>query len=248
MSTALIPVSDLERMAQAIAASKLFGITSPEQAMALMLVAQAEGLHPATAARDYHIVQGRPTLKADAMLSRYLSSGGKVEWHDHTDAKVSATFTHPQGGSLRIEWDMERAAAAGLGGKDMWKKYPRQMLRARVISEGVRATNPSVAVGLYTPEEAHDFDPPKKTKEKDMGPAEIVPPAQKLEAAGLTTRESELEDLCRIAGISPKFYYNRAQVQTASELSEDDWKQVVVAVKKRIAKKNDAVLTASDQP
>lgn len=164
MSTALVPISDLERMARAVAQSKLFGTTSPEQALALMLVAQAEGLHPATAARDYHIINGRPALKADAMLARYLSTGGKVEWHEHTDLKVAATFTHPSGGSLKIDWDLERAKKAGLGGKDMWAKYPRQMLRARVISEGIRATNPAVNSGVYTPEELHDMDQEKPAR------------------------------------------------------------------------------------
>ena len=52
---------------------------------------------------------------------------------------------------------MQRTKAAGLGGKDMWKKYPRQMLRARVISEGVRAICPGVTAGFYTPEEVADF-------------------------------------------------------------------------------------------
>lgn len=170
MTTALVPVADLERMAIAIASSKLFGAQSKEQALALMLVAQAEGLHPATAARDYHIIQGRPAMKADAMLARYLNSGGKIEWHDHTDDKVSATFSHPQGGSLKVDWDMARAKKAGLGAKDNWAKYPRQMLRARVISEGVRATNPAVAVGVYTVEETQDFDAPRKRKEIDITP------------------------------------------------------------------------------
>ena len=176
MSTALIPMSDLQKMAQAVAASKLFGVTTPDQALALMLVAQAEGLHPATAARDYHVIQGRPALKADAMLARYLNSGGKVEWHEHTDTKVSATFAHPAGGTLKIEWDMERAKKAGLGGKDMWSKYPRQMLRARVISEGIRATNPAVASGIYTPEEVQDMEPAARgrRREKDMGAADVV--------------------------------------------------------------------------
>jgi hypothetical protein len=113
------------------------------------------------------------------MLARYLNSGGKVEWHEHTDSKVAATFSHPQGGTLKIDWDMERAKKAGLGGKDNWTKYPRQMLRARVISEGVRATNPAVAVGVYTVEETQDFEPADKPgrgkRAKAMGEAEIVP-------------------------------------------------------------------------
>lgn len=172
---ALVPIQSLERMAQAVAASKLFGITNADQALALMLVAQAEGLHPATAARDYHIIQGRPALKADAMLARYLNSGGKVEWLCHADEKVEATFSHPAGGTLTIAWDMERAKKAGLGGKDMWTKYPRQMLRARVISEGIRATNPAVATGMYTPEEVQDMEPVRKEKVVNEKPTPAAP-------------------------------------------------------------------------
>ena len=254
MSTALVPVSDIEKMATAIANSKLFGIQTAEQAMSLMLVAQAEGLHPATAARDYHIVQGRPTLKADAMLARYLASGGKVEWHDHTDAKVAATFSHPAGGSLKIEWDMERAKKAGLGGKDMWTKYPRQMLRARVISEGVRATNPSVAIGIYTPEEVQDFEPADKgkgRKAKDMGAAQVVDPQdaalKQLEEAGVETREAQLERLSKKAGVSAKFYLNRAGVDTASKISDEDWPLVVSALEKKI-KALDKAIDIAGQP
>ena len=157
MSNALVPLQDIERMAASIAASGLFGVKTKEQAMGLMLLCQAEGLHPAIAARDYHIVNGRPALKADAMMARYMQSGGKVEWHDYNDAKVSGTFSHPQGGSVKVEWTIEMAKRIGLAGKDVWKSYPRAMLRARVISEGVRTTNPGVAVGIYTPEEVQDF-------------------------------------------------------------------------------------------
>ena len=78
--TALVPVDQIERMALAVAKSGLFGVKTPDQAMALMLVAQAEGMHPAIAARDYHVINGRPTLRADAMLARIQAAGGKVEW------------------------------------------------------------------------------------------------------------------------------------------------------------------------
>ena len=235
MSNALVPVTELERMAQAVAASKLFGITNAEQALALMLVAQAEGLHPATAARDYHIIQGRPSLKADAMLARYLSSGGKVEWHTHTDAEVEATFSHPQGGTLKIKWDMARAKQAELGGKDMWKKYPRQMLRARVISEGIRATNPAVAVGLYTPEEVQDFEPAKRTqKEKNMGAAVQV------DADGVVREPSDLEALCKDAGKSVKFVLNQAGVATVADLTAQDYNDACESMRKRIARAKEA--------
>ncbi len=231
MSTELVPIAALERMAQAVAASKLFGITNVEQALALMLVAQAEGLHPATAARDYHIIQGRPSLKADAMLARYLNSGGKVEWHEHTDAKVAATFTHPAGGSLRIEWDMARAKQAGLGGKDMWTKYPRQMLRARVISEGIRATNPAVATGIYTPEEVQDMEPEKRPrKEKDMGNAEIVTDAPK------PNRADKLHALCLEAHYAYSDILKKAEVEHPDFMSADDYTSAIAMLERKITK------------
>lgn len=155
---ALVPVSDIEKMATAIATSNFFGMKTKEQAMALMFIAQAEGRHPATAAMEYHVIQGKPALKADAMLARFQAAGGKVEWITYTDKEVTGKFSHPQGGTVEISWTIEMATAAKLTGKDTWKQYPRQMLRARVISEGIRTVYPGVAVGIYTPEEVGDFD------------------------------------------------------------------------------------------
>lgn len=157
-AVAQFQMTDMERMARAIAQSKLFGVQNPEQALALCLVAQAEGRHPATAAQDYHILQGKPSKKADAMLRDFLAGGGKVEWHALGDDKADATFSHPAGGSARIDWTLERAKRAGLT-TAMWSKYPRQMLRARCVSEGVRTVFPMATSGMYVPEEVADFEP-----------------------------------------------------------------------------------------
>lgn len=159
--------SDMERMAKALASSGLFGIKNQQQALALMLVAQAEGRHPASIAGDYHIIQGRPTLRADAMLARFQTAGGVVKWHTLTDEQADATFIHasvPDG--VRITWDMARAKQAGLTGNPTWKKYPRAMLRSRCASEGVRACFPGcLGAGHYTPEEIESID---------LGEADVV--------------------------------------------------------------------------
>jgi hypothetical protein len=142
-----------------------------------MLIAQAEGMHPAIAARDYHVIQGRPALKADAMLARFQSSGGKVVWKVYEDAEVTGEFSHPQGGTVTITWTFAQATKIGLTGKDNWRNYPRAMLRARVISEGIRTVYPGCVVGVYTPEEVEDFKddkPAKPAKVKDMGMVEVV--------------------------------------------------------------------------
>ena len=168
----IVPYQDIEKMANAVAQSKLFGVKNANEAIALMLVAQAEGMHPATAARDYHVIQGRPALKADAMLARFQQAGGSVQWKEYTDEKVTGVFSHPQGGTLELSWTLQQAKSIGIANKDNWKNYPRAMLRARVISEGIRSVYPGCVVGVYTPEEVADFDN-KPPKDMEIGRAHV---------------------------------------------------------------------------
>ena len=168
----LITVDQIQTMANAVVKSQLFGMKTVEQATALMLIAQAEGYHPALAARDYHIIQGRPTLKAETMMARFQQQGGKVEWNVLTNEEVTATFSHPSGGSAKITWTIEMARSAKLADKDNWKAYPRAMMRARVVSEGIRTVFPGVVLGVYTPEEVQDI--PTQPKTRDMGTVDVV--------------------------------------------------------------------------
>ena len=167
----IVPFQDMQQMAEVAAGSKMFGFKNTQEAMAIMLLCQAENLHPAVAMRDFHVIQGRPALKADAMLARFQQAGGKVEWKEYTDEKVTGVFSHPQGGTLELSWTLAKAKAIGIASKDNWKNYPRAMLRARVVSEGIRSVYPGCVVGVYTPEEVQDFTP---TPAKDMGTAERV--------------------------------------------------------------------------
>lgn len=175
-------VSDIETMAKAITKSGLFGIKTPDQAVALMLVAQSEGRHPASVASEFDIIQGRPALKSQAALARFQAAGGKIQWIERTDTKASAKFNHPSGGELVVEWTLEMAKAAGLTGKQTWVQYPRQLLSARVLAEGVRSVLPGCLNGIYLAEEVQDFDakPPKASQitiveAKQEEPAPMLP-------------------------------------------------------------------------
>lgn len=184
----IVPYQDMRQMAEAMAKSKLFGMKTPDEVIALMLVAQANGQHPAAAARDYDIISGRPSKKAEAMLRDFIAAGGSVQWHRLDNECAEATFSHPHGGTVRIDWDMRRAKEAGLGGKDMYRKFPRQMLRSRCISEGVRTVYPVATGGMYAPEEVEAMP----HVERDMGAAEVVEPempAGLLEAAQTAAME-----------------------------------------------------------
>ena len=169
----IVSFTDMSQMAEAIAKSGLFGMKDTNSVLALMAVAQAEGMHPATAARDFHIIQGRPALKADAMLARFQNAGGKVEWKDYTDEKVTGVFSHPNGGELAVTWTIEQASKIGLVKPGSgWQKFPRAMLRSRCISEGIRSVFPGSVQGFYSVEEVSDFEPPKT---KDMGSIVVDP-------------------------------------------------------------------------
>lgn len=185
-----LSIETIERMASLGSKSGLFGIKSPEQAAALMLIAQAEGISPALALRDYHVISGRPTLKADAILARFQQAGGKVRWVKLTDQEATAVFSHPAGGDVEISWTMEMAKKAQLLGNGTWQKYSRAMLRSRCISEGVRTVYPGVVCGVYTPEEIESIDGP-------LSPVRIVagsvPPPARVIAASEPAPAIELE-------------------------------------------------------
>lgn len=150
-------MSDMERVALAIAKGGLFGSSDPNAVLTLCMLAQAEGQHPAVVFRDYHIISGKPAKKSEAMQRDFLLAGGKIEWHRLDDECVDATFSHPAGGSVRIAWDNARVQQAQLGNNPMHKKYPRQMKKARVIAEGVRTVWPSATSGLYESGEVQDI-------------------------------------------------------------------------------------------
>jgi len=190
----IVALSDLERMASSIAKSGLFGIKTPEQAVALMIVAQAEGRHPGSVAREYHIISGRPALRSDAMLARFQQSGGSVQWGERTDKAVSGTFSHPQGGNLTLTWTLEDAKRAGIY-SNQWLKYPRQMLTARVISEGVRAVFPSVVAGVYTPEEVSDFEPQRVSQPSTPSPSLAVRSQEKVTEVAVEVSTKRVEGI-----------------------------------------------------
>ena len=274
MTTALVAISDMERMAQAFAKSGMFGAKTPDQALALLLLAQAEGQHPAIAMRDFDVIQGRPAKKSEAMLRSFLEAGGKVEWHKLDDTGAEATFSHPQGGTVRIDWDAARAKRAGLSNRDMYSKYSRQMYRSRVVSEGCRTVYPASTSGMYVPEEVRTFLKEDKSQPKDMGPAEVVkdapdpedealkaleqankdenPPPPQAPPQGMSTeppktRSDTLSELCLAAGVNKVKVLALADVKHPDEMSDSDWTDCVAELRRRITSKMVAE-TAQAQP
>lgn len=228
---AVFPMSygDVRQMAVDVAKGGLFGCKTPEQAISLMLLAQAEGLHPMQAVRDFDIIQGRPAMKAQAMLARFQQAGGRVQWHSSNDAEASATFSHPAGGNLTIKWDIKRAERAGLTGKQTWRQFPAQMLRARCISEGVRAVYPGCTAGLYTVEEVRDLGPIDVTPHKGVTAADIVQATVAAEADPLAAVR-DAEDMAAL-----KAAFSAAAAEARRRGDDELLAQIIAAKDKRKA-------------
>lgn len=191
MNNELTPLNDLEKIAAYIAASGLFGIKTKEQAIILMLISQAEGKPAVLAAQDYDIIQGRPSKRAKAMQRDFQLAGGKILKKERSDTRACAVFSHPSCPEpIEVDWDLERAKKAGLLGKDMYGKYTRNMLWARVISEGVGASYPAATSGFYVPEEVREF---KDITPHINGPHEDDPGEQVMEHEELVKTLDELK-------------------------------------------------------
>lgn len=179
---AIVPVTfgELREMAETMAVSGMFG-KNPAQMMSLMLIAQAEGLHPAIAAMEYDVIQNRPALKGQAALARFQQAGGVVNWITRTDQEAKAEFVPPKGNPLTVSWTMDKARKMGLDQKDNWKKQPGVMLTWRCVAEGIRAVYPACLNRMYLAEEAQDFEPVRDVTPK-AEPKKAIKPAPKTEA------------------------------------------------------------------
>jgi hypothetical protein len=203
----LASLAEVIKTAEIIVQSGLFpAFKTPQAAAALMLLCRSKGLDPMSAVERYHIVQGRPVMRADAMLAEFIQGGGRVEWHERTGEIASATFSHPQGGSVKVEWTLAMAKAAKLTGKDVWLQYPRQMLHARCVSEGVRSVFPGATNGLYTPEEAENMPPiaPRDMSEPIRASVTVAPaspaPAIEPKATALAPEtEAAMQEFAAVA-------------------------------------------------
>ncbi len=161
-------VSSLERIAAIVAKSGMGGFKTPEQATVAMLLALAEGIPLGRIIHEYHVINGRLSLRSECMLARFQRAGGIIKYIEHSDVCVSVTASHPKGGALTVTWTLERARKAGLTSNPTWQKHPAAMLTARAIAEAVRAVYPACLSGIITEDEAVEITPsftPAPTRE-----------------------------------------------------------------------------------
>jgi hypothetical protein len=138
-------------MAPTIHASRLYLVSSPEQAAVIMLTGASYGFDPVASFRNIHLIDGKPSLAPAGALglvqdSGLLESMDVKEANDAQGRPYACTVTMKrrdiaQPFSASFTMDDARAALltqgspAGQGkrGYGNWEKYPANMLRWRAI-------------------------------------------------------------------------------------------------------------------
>jgi len=132
-------------------------INTPEAAFAIMATGHELGLGMMASLRSIHIIEGKPTLSADAIQALVVSRADKCEYFRMVESTPTiATFStkrvgHPS--ETTLSFTIEEARLAGVTGKDNWRKYPSAMLRARCIAALGRLVYPDLILGVYDPDE-----------------------------------------------------------------------------------------------
>ena len=134
----------------------------PGKAFLLAETGDMLGIHPMAAVTGVHIIEGKPSLSANLMTGLVRKAGhvlrvtvtGKPE-----DESLAATAqlirSDDPDFTFEVTWTVADAKRAGLWGKGNWLKYPRAMMKSRVVSEIIREGASDVLMGgnVYTPEE-----------------------------------------------------------------------------------------------
>lgn len=149
----IMPVGEIQIMAKTFAESGMFtDAKGMAQAFVKIQAGQEIGIPPFAAMSGIHIIQGKPTLGA-GLIASAVKGSGKYDYRvkEMSDKVCSIDFLHGSeiigNSSFTIE-DAKKALTKNID------KFPKNMLFARAISNGVKWFCPDVFSGpVYVPEE-----------------------------------------------------------------------------------------------
>ena len=162
LATQEINMDELKRLGMMLALSGYFethndqGVATAQMCVKV-LAGREIGFGPFAAVNGIHIIKGKPSISANIMAAAVKSHPG----HDYrvramTDKEVIIEFFEIVDGKRESIGKSEFTAAdAAKAGTQNMGKFPRNMLFARAMSNGVRWYCPDVFSGssVYTPEE-----------------------------------------------------------------------------------------------
>ncbi len=178
-SIARVSMRELRDLAEIFIASGQFtDIKSVAQAQLKILAGNELGFSPIVSMTGIHFFQGRVSIGAN-LIASLIKDSGKYEYKilQHSAEACEVAFFQNINGELKslgtpVFYTYADAQQAGLTGKDVWKKYPKDMLFAACIRQGARRYCADILRGV-TPESDDDI-----TRQTDAAAMDdIVTPA-----------------------------------------------------------------------
>jgi len=162
----------LKELGTAFSKSNILGITSPADGLIVAMTCAMEHISPIAFSRRYNIIGGRLSVKADAIYADFIASGGRCRWIRSDSEVAEAEFSHvklcpdPLVQSVTMQELINNGVAVDANGRmrSPYVKFPKNMLRARLLSNSIRMIAPGLIHGLYVEEEViSDIAPPTRT-------------------------------------------------------------------------------------
>jgi hypothetical protein len=140
-------MDDLAELGDALLSTGWFtDVGKVAQAAIKVLAGRELGLGPVESMRQLHIVEQRIELSAD-LLAQRVKLHPRYDYRvERVDEEACAIRFFQDGESIGVSvFDMGDATQAGLAGRDNWKRWPRQMLFNRAMTQGVKFFVPDIA-------------------------------------------------------------------------------------------------------
>ena len=201
---------------KAFAESGMFpDIKTAAQAIVKIQCGQELGIGPFAAMSGIHIIQGKPTIGAGVMAS-CVKGSGKYDYRviESTEQVCSIDFFQ---GKEKIGNSTFTIADAKKAGTKNLDKFPKNMLFARAMSNGVKWFAPDVFAGpVYTPEE---FDVQPTTVE---AVAEVVESPTVEQALNMINEATNVEAIGFIfKGLPKELQKNKELIQFCSDKKQE---------------------------
>ena len=151
--------ADIQRFANAaVQAGYWKDLKSVAQAAMKVQMGLELGMKPIQAFTRIHVIEGKPSLSAEAMGALVKASGKYRLVGKQSDDEAAEVAVYERNGD---KWDylgsgrftMDNAKSAGLGGRHNWKAYGADMLWARAMSRACRRHCSDVVMGFYALED-----------------------------------------------------------------------------------------------
>lgn len=130
----------------------------PDEITGAILYGKELGMDPMTSLQTINVIQGRPTLTANAMRGLAMAGGVRFRLDETTETRCQMSAQAPGGEWTSVTWTIDQAKKLGLTSKDNWKNQPGAMLIARATSQLCRFVAADILIGSpYSSEEVRDL-------------------------------------------------------------------------------------------